>query len=115
MLFENEIFVLERIAEIYSFLKFSKSERTDVLQQHHAFGLRKISHNHEFLLCVLEQQFRSQTTKFVVLKQQFRSQNSKSEQRKQKFTAYVYMLYNISILFRNNFLSEIDLISFLKS
>ena len=56
-----------------------------------AFGLRKISHNYEFLLCVLEQQFRSQTTKFVVLKQQFRSQNSKSEQRKQKFTAIMSM------------------------
>ena len=52
-----------------------------------AFGLRKISHNYEFLLCILEQQFRSQTTKIVVLKQQFRSQNSKWEQRKQKFTA----------------------------
>ena len=53
-----------------------------------ALGLRKISHNYEFLLCVLEQQFRSQTTKIVVLKQQFCSQNSKPEQRKQKFTAY---------------------------
>ena len=46
-----------------------------------AFGLRKISQNYEFLLCVLEQQFRSQTTKNCC------SQNSKSEQRKQKFTA----------------------------
>ena len=99
MLFENEIVVLERIAEIYSFLKFSKSECNDVLQQHHAFGLRKISHNHEFLLCVLEQQFRSQTTKIVVLKQQFCSQNSKSKQRKQKFTAIVVyvILYYINM------------------
>ena len=55
--------------------------------ERYAFGLRKISHNYEFLLCVLEQQIRSQTTKIVVLKQQFCSQNSKSKQRKQKFTA----------------------------
>ena len=40
--------------------------------------------------CVLEQQFRSQTTKIVVLKQQFCCQNSKSEQRKQKFRALLH-------------------------
>ena len=72
-----------------------------------AFGLRKISHNHEFLLCVLEQQFRSQTTKIVVLKQQFCSQNSKSEQRKQKFIALLHcIVYAIDNPWYNNYTKD---------